>query len=324
MKGIDEKDKRILAEVDLNARIGTSALGKRIGLSQEGTFYRLARLQKKGILSGFMTFLNFGKIGYTGYGVYCRFQNVTAESKQRILRELEKNRNIYWIAEFGGRFDLAFAIMARNIIEFNEIFTKISTYYNKHLKDFTIAIRAELIQFPRNYLHQKSEISRKNPRFGKYIEAETLDFIDKKILKQVSQNPRISILELSKKTTNSPATVLSHLKSLERRQIIQGYGAKIQCQEFGFESYQLFISAHNLTREHKNRLISYCQEHPNIIFYIETVGKWQFELIYEIENQKKLQELLINFRTMFSDIILDVESIVLFNHYVKYNQYPFL
>src|SRR3989344_5108257 len=129
MRELDKKDRKLLYEIDLNARLGTSVLGKRIGLSQEGTFYRLQRLEKKKIISGYMTLLNFGKIGYTGYGVYARFQNVSHEQKKYIIEELKSLNHIYWIAEFGGKFDLAFAIMAKNIIHFNEMFSDLSTKY---------------------------------------------------------------------------------------------------------------------------------------------------------------------------------------------------
>jgi len=122
MDELDIKDRKLLYEIDLNARLGTSALARKIGLSQEGAFYRLQRLEKRDIITGYMTFLNFGKIGYTGYGVYARFQNVTKAQKKRIMDELKQDSNIYWIAEFGGRFDLAFAIIARNIIHFNVLF----------------------------------------------------------------------------------------------------------------------------------------------------------------------------------------------------------
>jgi len=319
MEGLDVKDRRLLYEIDLNARAGTSALAKKIGLRQEGVHYRLLRLEKKGIITGYTTLLNFGKLGYTGYGIYSRFQNVTLVQKKKIIEELKKNPHIYWIAEFGGKFDLAFAIMARNIVEFNEIFTEISGTHGEFLKDFTISIRAELIQFPRDYLIDKRSRKAITPGFGKFIEAEKLDKIDREILKEISKAPRLSVLEMSNKLKNSPLTVRSHLKALEKKKIIQGYGAKIHCQEYGFESYQLFLSAHNLTKDKKTKLINYCQDHPNIIFYIETVGKWNFEIIYEIEDQKKLQELIIDIRTRFSDIITDVESIVLFDHYVKYD-----
>jgi Lrp/AsnC family leucine-responsive transcriptional regulator len=323
MIGLDAKDKKLLYEIDLDARQGTSALGKRIGLSQEGTFYRLKRLEKRGIISGYMTLLNFGKIGYTGYGVYARFQNVTKDGKKRIIDELKQHDHIYWIAEFGGRFDIAFAIMAKDIVHFNEMFSALSTKYNDVLKDFTVAIRVELVQFPRDYLVEKTAGKRRNPGFGRRIESEKLDRLDELVLKGISDNARCSTLELSKKIRMPFSTVSSRLKRLEKREIVQGYGAQIHCQEFGYQSYQLFLNTHNMTKERRKDLFAYCQSHHNIVFFIETVGKWNCEIIYEIEDQKKLQDLIIDMRTKFSDIIVDVESIVLFDHYVKYKQYPF-
>jgi Lrp/AsnC family transcriptional regulator, leucine-responsive regulatory protein len=322
MVKLDKKDKKLLYEIDLNARLGTSVLGKKIGLSQEGTFYRLQRLERQNIISGYMTLLNFGKIGYTGYGVYARFQNVTKEQKKNIIEELKKHNHIYWIAEFGGKFDLAFAIMAKNIIHFNELFSELSTKYNHVLKDFTVAIRVELIQFPRDYLIHVKMLSKKTPRFGKYIESVQLDDVDKSILREITHSARISVLELAKRISKPSSTVRTRLKQLEKNGIIQGYSSQIHCQEFGYQSYQLFVNTKNLTKEKKEKLFSYCRTHPNIIFCIETVGKWNFEIIYEIESQKDLQDLIIDIRTKFSDVIADVESIVLFNHYVKYNQYP--
>lgn len=321
---LDAKDKKLLYEIDLNARIGTSLLGKKVGLSQEGVFYRLKRLERNKIVSGFITLVNFGKLGYTGYGVYARFHNVDKNKKEKIFDELKHHDHIYWIADFSGGFDLAFAIIAKNVVHFNEILTHLMAKYGGFMKNFTVAIRVELIQFPRSYLLNKKsgkEILRA-PRFGKYIESENIDDLDVKILSNISSDARISNLELAKKIKHPFSTVNNRIKNLEKREIIQGYSAKINCQEFGYQSFQLFVQAQNITLEKKRKLLYYCQQHPNIIFFIETVGKWNFEIIYEVENQRRFQELMTEFRTIFSDIIYDIESIMLFDHYIKYNQYP--
>lgn len=322
MNKIDIKDKKLLYEIELNARLGTSILGNKIGLSQEGVYYRLNRLEKKGLITGYRTFLNFGKIGYTGYAVYCRFQNVTKKQKEKIIEELKQHDHIYWIAGFIGKFDFAFALMAKNIVYFNDMFTEISTKYNDMLKDFTIAIRVEFIQFPRHYLIPIKSPHKQKSRFSGFVEFVNIDNLDKMIIKEITLNARISVLELAKRINHPASTVQFRLKELEREKIIQGYGALVHCEKYGYQSYQLFINTRNITKERKKHLLAYCQTHPNIIFYIETVGRWNFEIIYELENQKKFQELLIELRSKFADIIFDTEIIILSDHYVKYNQYP--
>ncbi len=323
MLKLDQKDKRLLYEVDLDARQGTSQLGKRIGLSQEGTYYRLQRLQKQKIISDFVTLINFGKIGFTGYGVYTKFQNIDEKKKEIIIKELSKHKNIYWIAEFGGKFDLAFAIAAKSIVEFNEYLLDISTKYHDVLKDFSIAIRVELVQFPRDYLIRTKKPKSKKPSFGKEILFEGLDQTDSKILRELGRNARTSTLELAKRIQKSASSVISRIKKLEQKEVIQGHSALINCQRYGFENYQLFLETHNMNKTAKKRLQTYCQSHPNIIFYIETVGQWNFELIYEIKNQRELQQLMVELRTLFPKIIKNIETGIIFNHNVKYNQYPF-
>lgn len=317
---LDAKDRKLLAELDLNARIGTTSLGRKIGLSQEGTHYRMQRLEEKGIVKGYAALLNFAKLGYTGYGVYARFHNVTGEQKQQVIEELKSNSNIYWLAEFGGKYDIAFAILAENIVRFNELYTEITTKHNEHLKDLTVAVRVELVQFPRKYLLDQQ--ADKFPRFGKQIEQEEADDLDIRIMQHLAADARTPVLQLAQQIGKPVSTVSNRIKALENRDIIQGYSALINCYAYGYHAFQLFLSTQNLTKENKKRLYGYCQEHENIIFYIETVGKWNFEVIYEVESQKEFQELLIDIRSRFADIIQDVESIVLFDHNVKYNQYP--
>ena len=197
------------------------------------------------------------------------------------------------------------------------MFTEIASKYVQVLKDLTVSIRVELVQFPREYLIKKETHPGKSPRFGGFIESEQLKKVDELLLKEIANNARLSVLELAKRVQKPASTVGGRLKQLETKGIIQGYSAQIRCQEFGYQSYQLFIKAHNLTKQNKRRLLAYCQAHANIIFYIETVGEWNFELIYEIESQKQLQDLIIELRTKFSDLIKDVESIVRFRaeHY---------
>lgn len=317
---LDAKDRKLLAVLDLDARLGTTALGKKIRLSQEGTHYRMQRLEEKGIIRGYSTLLNFAKIGYTGYGVYARFHNVTSEQKKFIIDELKGQDHIYWIAEFGGKYDVAFAIMARNIIEFNELCTDIMSRHSEHLKDTTVAARVELVQFPRKYLLENH--NKIFPRFGTAIENIELDDLDREILGILAADARMPALQIAQQIERPVSTVSNRIKALENKGVIQGYSSLIDCSAFRYQGFQLFIQAQNLTKDSKRKLYGYCKENENIIFYIETVGKWNFEIIYEVASQKEFQELLIDIRSRFADIIRDVESIMLFDHNIKYNQFP--
>ena len=320
---LDVKDRKLLRAIDLNARLSTAAIGRHIGLSQESVHYRLARLQEQKIVTGFVSLLNFGALGYTGHAVYARFHNVSPKQKDTVFTELSKRNCIYWIAEFGGRFDVAIGILAKNIFQFHDILSDISTKYKDALKDFTVAIRVDLNQYPRDYLVQDTPPDNPPPTFGRYDESHELDEIDFKILEQLSDNARAPCVQIAKEIGISASTITNRIRRMEKQKTIQGYSALIHCEEMDFQSFQLFIKAKDLTEDKRHKLFSYCNQHKNITFCIETIGEWNFEIIYELKDQKELQKEMMEIRKEFADVIDSVESVVLFNHYVKYSPYSF-
>jgi Lrp/AsnC family transcriptional regulator, leucine-responsive regulatory protein len=324
MRKVDLKDKRLLYELDLNARLGTTELAKRVGLSQEAVHYRLKQLERKQVIVNYMTFLDIAKLGLSNFTIYAKFQNVTKEQQQAILEKLRAEDHINWIAEFCGRFDIAFAILEKNTIRFQQRFTKIMSQYNDVLRDFTVVTNTFLAQFQREYLLEKKTKTAITPSFGEYEHLITLKDMDHEILKCISNNARTPVLEIAQRIRQPASTVRAHLHNLEQEKVIVGYGTQIDIQELGYQTYKIFIVAHNLTEAKKKRFLSYCHGHPNIIFYLETIGRWNFEINYELENQQQLRDAIIELRTVFSDIIVDMESIVLLHTYIKYTHYPFL
>ena len=53
------KDRKILAELDLNARATFHDIGKKARLSKETVIYRVRQLEKRGIIQRYTTLVNF-------------------------------------------------------------------------------------------------------------------------------------------------------------------------------------------------------------------------------------------------------------------------
>jgi len=63
--GIDPIDKKILRELDADARLAIAELGRRIGLSPSATAERLRRLESLEIIRGYRADINLPALGYT-------------------------------------------------------------------------------------------------------------------------------------------------------------------------------------------------------------------------------------------------------------------
>jgi len=63
--GTDPIDKKILRELDADARLAIAELGRRIGLSPSATAERLRRLESLEIIRGYRADINLPALGYT-------------------------------------------------------------------------------------------------------------------------------------------------------------------------------------------------------------------------------------------------------------------
>ena len=73
---LDLKDRKILYELDLNARQTLTQIGKKVGLKKDVVSYRMKKLQDEGIIKNYYTVIDAYKLGYTLYRYYINFQYV--------------------------------------------------------------------------------------------------------------------------------------------------------------------------------------------------------------------------------------------------------
>jgi Lrp/AsnC family leucine-responsive transcriptional regulator len=64
-KTLDDLNWSILKELSADARISTSEIGRRVGLSAPAVAERIQKLEKGGFIKGYRTVLDFTKIGLT-------------------------------------------------------------------------------------------------------------------------------------------------------------------------------------------------------------------------------------------------------------------
>jgi len=319
---LDIKDRRILAELDLNARATFQQIGKKVKLSKETVIYRIKRLEKRKIIQRYTTLVNFSKLGYTGYAVFSRFKKVNNKLKQDIINYLKNIPELYWIALVGGKFDLVFGIMAKSVFQFNKILYQLLNKYGDYLVDNSTLIRTELRQYKRDYLIKEKPKQFKPPFFGKEPKTEILDDLDSNILSIMSNNARIQILDLARILKKPASTISSRVKQMEKREIIQKYTTSIRSQNYKMQSYRLLLYLENMDQNSRSRLFSYINQNQNMILAIETVGNWNFEATLEVESHEELQQEISKLRNTFPRTIKNIEFLIMFEDDLVYDPFP--
>ena len=87
---LDNKDKEILRLLNENARLTSKSIGQSTNISREVADYRIKRLIKNGLISGFITLVSDRRLGYETYLLLLQLQNYTKEDEERILKFLKE------------------------------------------------------------------------------------------------------------------------------------------------------------------------------------------------------------------------------------------
>lgn len=296
---LDKKDRRILYELDMNARQPVGQIAKKVGLSKEVVGYRIKRLEKEGVIKSYYTIIDMSKLGYFSFRVYIKLLDTTPEVEDKMLDYLVKNKKVFYVAEIDGPFDVNFAVWVKNIYEFDDFYRKFKERFKKNLGEEKISIFTIAHHLHREYLLDKKQVENKIEFFGRSKE-EKHDELDIRILRLVASNARVSVVEISSKLKVPERTVAFRIKQLEKKGIIQGYRALLDLGLLGYEYYKVDFVLKDISKF--KELVSYAYSHPNIVYVDETIGGSDFEFDLEVKNKEQFIEIVDELRTKFPEI----------------------
>ena len=304
---IDLIDKKILYELDKNARTSFSELAKRVELGKNSVITRVKNLEKGEVILGYNTLININQLGYSTYDVYLKFVDTTPEKEKEIIDSMLKNKDVWFVSRVEGSINLAILISTKTPEEFYKIWDNIYGKIKKYTQLVRIAILLEYHHFTREYLLGKDTSSRSSAIIGKkeYIEIDDKDLV---LLKLFSHNARISLLDLSEKMKLTPKATRERIRKLEQKGIILGYKINFNFEKLGFKYYKLLLTLNDLSI--RNKLYDWIRNKPNVVYFDKFLNGADFEFDVEMDSSDKFFELLANMKRDFPG---DIKEIVWFN-----------
>lgn len=316
---LDLKDKKILTLLDEDARLSNSQIAKKVGLSKPAVEYRLKRFEKNNLIFQYYTIIDFTKLGYSQYKIYFKFQDTTLEDEQKIIDYWKNNKNSVWVAQIRGRWDLAVSVIARSNFEFGKNLSEFMNKFSKFILEKDVLLTEYSPIYAREYL---TETKPSEFIYGVPSNIYELDDTDKKILKELSKNARISIVELAEKIKLSRDIINYRLKKLIKEKIIVQYRCYLNLQKVGVNHYKIIFRTKNLDEQSEKEIKSYVTQHKKSTQFLKLIGSWDLEIEFETENEDELYKILTEIRKRFSNVIRDFDILRITETY-KYDYFPF-
>jgi DNA-binding Lrp family transcriptional regulator len=285
---LDLTDRRILFELDRNARQSNAEIAKKWRLSREVVNYRIKRLEDKKIISNYYTIINNIKLGYNFFRTYLKFFDCSPLQRQKIFEYLLNEKNISVVGKLDGWADALAMMVVKDVFEFEKTFLKFKQRFKQFIEKEFVSIFTKWWEFGRAFLIDK--------KINEVIFVSTLpnkvklDPLDFKILKILSKNARTPLKEISETLKKPPRTIAFRIKRLEKEKIILGYRAHLNIEKLGLQYYKVDLTLKST--EKINELIEFSKIHPNILYIDQTIGGSDFEFDLEVKNRKEFFDLM--------------------------------
>ncbi|MBU0532092.1 AsnC family transcriptional regulator [Candidatus Micrarchaeota archaeon] len=317
LEDLDLIDHKILSQLDTDARISYSALGKKIRVAKETVKYRIQLLQKNGIIQGYYTVLNLSKLGYTIYRAYIRLQNTSPSIEQEIIDYLLKSKKVVVFYRVTGPFNLALGVLAHNTWEYEHFWLDLKKQFGEYFSDYHFSVFTEYLEFSRPYFLPSKEAVKNIFTTLKKAEMEKLDKLDLELLSFLSDNARASLVSIAKKLNTSVVTARHRLKNLINKKVIIGFRPIFNLRALGREYYKvdLWFKKFDHMEEVRQHIIS----HPDVAYTERSVIGSDLEFDIETKNFESFIATMDSFKEEFPNDIRDYSYYSLIKNYkMKY------
>lgn len=305
---LDLVDRKILSELDKDSRIPVTILSKKVGKSREAVKYRIAQLEKKGVIRGFLTAINPAKLGFFMFKVYLKLENIPNE-REKFFEQLMKRNDIYWLGECDGAFDAVFIILSRSLLDYYEKINSLVANWKHLIISKTLGAMVDTRQYNKKFLLNGTE--GEFVVFGGEVINNHVDELDLHILNTLATNARISLVELSKKTNSTIEIVRTRIRKLEEKKIILSYRVDIDFNKLGLEFFKAIIYFRNMTKKDEESIQEWMRVHPNSVYLIRSLAPWDAEFEFVVENYQEFNQIINKLRNDFSDVIRNYEHLIM-------------
>ncbi|MDE1825445.1 MAG: AsnC family transcriptional regulator [Candidatus Micrarchaeota archaeon] len=307
MDALHLKDRRILYQLDLNARQSDSEIAKKIGLSRDAVSYRINNLVKWGYIKYFVTIINTTKLGYDWYRTLFRFQNLSAEKETEIIDYLAKR--VTYITRAEGQWDFITSAFFKNVYEYRDFIREFVGNYSNYIERSDVAIITRMWSYHRNYLlgEKREELNYEVVGFDERVPYQhvQIDEIDYKILVALSKNGRAKTVEIARQIGSTEMVVKYRMNKLIENGIILAFRPIFDARKLGYFYFKVNFSLHNISTKNREKILSYIHQYNNIIYSMELIGGSDLETHIEVKNTDGLYKYIEDMRREFGGIIRD-------------------
>jgi len=125
----------ILNLLSKNARLPSSEIASKAGLTSNAVRMRIKKLIQERVILCFRSQIDINRLGYQHFKLFLRLKDITQDSYHRIIEFLRKEPRVIYITESVGQADLEFEIIVINNAARYEFMKELKALFGQYISD---------------------------------------------------------------------------------------------------------------------------------------------------------------------------------------------
>jgi len=135
---IDKKDEELLKILSKNARESFVNIATKLKASADTVKYRIKNLEKKGIITGFSTKINFNKLNNSYHLIFLKLHNMTSQKFSKMKTFTKTNKNIVVYIKTIGDHEVELEVETSNKEELDKLIKDLRDNFSNEIKDYDL------------------------------------------------------------------------------------------------------------------------------------------------------------------------------------------
>jgi Lrp/AsnC family transcriptional regulator, leucine-responsive regulatory protein len=266
MKSLDVKDRKLLYHLSQNARMSDTQLSKKVGLSKNGVKYRIARLQKEGIINHFATTVDPGKLNMYTYSIILSF-NEDVYEKREIIDFFANHDRAIWVITLSGQWDIVAEFIVDAYYQVMNIVDHLIERFGAVINTYKIFSSNKILRDEHLIECLYEDLDLPSPQHPKRESAlHTIDAVDRKILYELNQDSSLPYLTIAQKIGSTIDVVRYRMKHLEEKKIILRFFPEISLMHLGYIGYIFVLNLKSTSQDVMTSLLNRLRVNPHISY----------------------------------------------------------
>lgn len=322
---MDLYDKKILKLIIENCRYPISDIAKAVGLSKDSVRYRINKLEKDKIVTEYSLLFDMRTAGYFVTHLFLKLKNITKKDESYIISQLSKHKNITFISSQIGVYDMQVIFHTQNVFHRNKIEKEILEILGSKVKDSVIINHVQDYNF--SFIFSDIDVNinvkeKTDTSFSKLIKknegtnckeptSQSFDLIDKKVIKELVQNPKEKLRVIGQNVGMSAEGVKKRIKKIIEKGGIYKFTLYPNHIKLGLFNYMLLFKIQILPDDVNKRLQQFLLKSNFILYATKTDGTYNLIIYILAKNPLEFQTRFETLREIIDEYIIHYDLSIL-------------